>query len=343
MDLLAVLEGMAVNASEDNGGDFEPSEEMVNKWQTLFKYSYAEAVEQIKKDRNDYCRQRVSDDHWDMVLSRMEAQGFDREAYEHWLRICDKPVVSDLDEVDLAISQPGSVFLIKLEGILSTPEKVQEIASLSEPPTIDHGVSDTGEASLFCRVTGDTKQTLARWLSKHHPTFSLTFIPLNLAKKDLSPDSIYPTLGRDSTLPQYRQCPLELRRDIGHHHDPAASSVLSYSVLQDDYPVWYFFYGTLAEIPRLRRLLSLPESEIPIMFPAKIRGGLIKSWQGQYKALVDGADTDIVHGSAYKVTSEDREVALRLYETKHYEVVRCTITLASHTVQGLTFRFVGLL
>lgn len=99
--------------------------------------------------------------------------------------------------------------------------------------------------------------------------------------------------------------------------------------------MWYFFYGTLADTVLLTRLLSFLEAEPPILMPASISGGLIK-WYGEYKALVDGVSTDYVHGSAYEVTSREREEALLLYETEKDEVTRCCIKMASQTVQGLT-------
>ena len=107
-------------------------------------------------------------------------------------------------------------------------------------------------------------------------------------------------------------------------------------VFQDEYPVRYFFYATLADPVMLTRLLSLPEARIPILVPASISGGLIRSWNSKYKALVDGASTDYVHGSAYEVISREREDALLTYETEKYEVTRCCITMDKQAVQGLT-------
>ena len=43
-------------------------------------------------------------------------------------------------------------------------------------------------------------------------------------------------------------------------------------------------------------------------------------WQDKYNALVDGASTHCVHGSAYIVTTKEREEALLLCETEKYEV-----------------------
>lgn len=63
MDLFAKLETMAVNAADDCDVEVEPAEEEVTTWQALFTYSYSEAVEQMKNQRGDYSRYRVSNDH----------------------------------------------------------------------------------------------------------------------------------------------------------------------------------------------------------------------------------------------------------------------------------------
>jgi hypothetical protein len=68
---------------------------------------------------------------------------------------------------------------------------------------------------------------------------------------------------------------------------------------------------------------------------------MIKTWAGKYQALVDGPLHAGVAGSAYEVASKENEDALRSYETDSYEVVRCTISMNGHSVQGCTFRFVG--
>lgn len=109
---------------------------------------------------------------------------------------------------------------------------------------------------------------------------------------------------------------------------------------QDQYPVWYFFYGTLGDPVRLRRLLSLGNE--PSYVSAKIRGTL-GAWAGKYLAVKDSVQGtgDLVQGRAFRVESQDQEDVLRYYETDNYEVVRCEIEMAEGTVRGLTFRFIG--
>lgn len=59
-----------------------------------------------------------------------------------------------------------------------------------------------------------------------------------MAAKDFSADSIHPTLGKDCTMPQHR---------LGSDTDSLPH--------QSQYPVFYFFYGTLADP------IVLPKSE----------------------------------------------------------------------------------
>lgn len=326
MDLFEELETMALNVADYHDVAFEPPEEEVSRWQTLFAYSYSEAVEQIKTQKCDYSRHRVSDDYWDLVRSEKEAQGYSREAYEHWIKTNGQSACSHSESKPIytSVSRADSAYLIKLEGILSTPQSVQDAANLLEPPPTLQAASETQDA-VFCTIDCNIKQSIETWLSRQKSTLKPTFVRLSKAKKDLAAISIHPTLGLESTLPQHR----------------ASSSITTGLVLQDQYPVWYFFYGTLVDPVLLTRLISLSDAEPPIVEPASISGGLIKTWHGKYKALVDGGSNDVVHGSAYEITSKEQEEALLFYETENYEVVRCCIRMASQRSPGLTFRFVG--
>lgn len=341
MDLFEELESMAVNAEEDSNLEFEPSEEEIARRQTLFAYPYSEAVEQIRNQRDDYSRFRVTNDHWDLVRLQKEAQGYSWDAYEHWIKTGSQSALPPKESkpIDALVSRVESSYLILPEGILNTPRSIQDAANLSEPPRSVQAASDTGDA-VFCSINGHMKQSIEIWLSQQRSSFRPTFVRLSKAKKDLSPTSIHPTLGLESTLPQHRfSLDPSFYKTLSQHRD--SNICIARAVFQNDYPVWYFFYGTLADPDPLTRLLSLPEAESFSLVPASISRGLIKTWQGKYKALVDGASSDHVHGSAYEVTSKEREEALLIYETENYEVTRCGIDMLGQTVHGLTFRFVG--
>ena len=59
---------------------------------------------------------------------------------------------------------------------------------------------------------------------------------------------------------------------------------------------------------------------------------------GPYRALVDGADEEVVQGRMFIVQSEQQEELLRFYETGVYEVVECAIVVEKRSVWGRTFR-----
>lgn len=317
---------MAINVADECDVYFEPNEDEIARWQKLFAYTYSEAVEHITNQKNDYSRYKVSDDLWDLVKSQIEAQGYSREAYEHEIKTGGRPMASHDQRVATGISasQARVPYLVLLEGELSTPENIQAAAKLPKPPQAVQAFSET-RISVFCRIDGNVKQAIGSWFSQKKSTFRPTFVRLSKAKKDLAAISMHPTLGIESTLPHHR----------------ASFSQISFSPLQDEYPVWYFFYGTLADSAFLTRLLLLPEAEHPPLVPANISRGVVKTWQDKYNALVDGASTDCVHGLAYRVTTKEREEALLLYETEKYEVVRCSIMMERGPIEGLTFRFAG--
>jgi hypothetical protein len=217
-----------------------------------------------------------------------------------------------------------TVYLVKLEGPLSTASKIQHLAGMPCLPKQVSGTDDASGSAGFCFITGAEKLALTAALSgRLHRSFAPSFIPINKAEKNLASKSMAPFLGFDPTLP---------------HHRPSDASQ-TFLPTQNQYPVWYFFYGTLADPNILATKLGFP---YPIVYrSASVTGGELRNWGGKYKALINGAGT--VRGWAYQVTSAEREDALRYYETDQYEVVRCAITMdyTGESVLGLTFRFIG--
>lgn len=330
MDVFEELEQMALNAAENPHDEVNdtPSAEDISRWQALFHYTYADTVDFIKQHRSNYSRIPVSADHWEMVEAEKVAQGYDREAYEHELNIggMQKPSTACIGTVaTISPAQARAVYVLKLENALNSARKVQEAAGLEEPPPTTQGTTEDDGDTGFCRINGTAKHAILHWLSTHNINYKPTFARvLQKAEKDLSTHSMHPTLGWDATLPQHR----------------SANIHIIFTPTQDQYPVWYFFYGTLADPVTLSR--QLPLQERPNLRPATIRGGVLKTWAGKYKALVDGPANALVEGSAYCVLNKEHENALRSYETDNYEVVRCRILFGDGEVQGCTFRFVGM-
>ncbi|KAE9377229.1 hypothetical protein N431DRAFT_542612 [Stipitochalara longipes BDJ] len=307
MDLFDELEKMVVNVTHDHADEPQASpENTAVRWKKLFGYSHSKSLELIERHRGNYCRESVSNEHWEIMRGEKETQGYDREAYEHELEIGGRRLKSSSAMVMKGVERDvrRQRYIVKLEQDL-TVEFIQEVSRSEERLEVIDGRGQDG-AERFCVVSSRTKQALLQRLS-----FEPTFIRIDEAEKRLSRVSKYPTLGIDTTLPQFRPNNCE---------GPFLPA-------QDEYPVWYFFYGTLADSTVLTQQLSLTEE--PELYPAT------------YHALLNGPDNGKVQGCAFQVLTKELEDALRIYETRNYEVVRCVIEFDQKIVQGCTFRFVG--
>jgi len=210
-----------------------------------------------------------------------------------------------------------------------TPIILASAAVLPSQPKIVHGESENGPTQ-FCQLNELDIPILKCWLATTFPSLLPVLAPMNKARREFSPFSAAPTLGLDTTLP---------------HHRPNNDTMSSYRPTQDQYPVWYFFYGTLTDSSVLAQLFgSAPATTSPLV-PAKVQHGRLRTWSGKYKALVDAPGFE-VDGWAYEVQCQEQEDALRMYETAKYEVVRVAIMLNEKSdhervTRGCTFRFVG--
>ncbi|KAI1113050.1 hypothetical protein F5Y14DRAFT_452457 [Nemania sp. NC0429] len=315
MDFLDELESMAQIAIQQSEQPDEPNREEIKRWQSLFGFSYGQALKEIQYHRSDLSRPRVSEPHWEMVRVEKEAEGFNKEAYEYSTSI--KPSKSSTFTATLQ----KQIYLLKLEGPLDNLEAVKIASGLKSDPSVYHGTDDDEKPAMFCKVDMTARNNILAHLSAAESSFQPTFVRYSVATKELSNTSAFPTLGLDSTLPQHR---------------PSSTDDQRLLPSQTQYPVWYFFYGTLADPAVLNRLLGVdPEYKV-----ASIEGGTLQMWGGKYKALVD-CPRGLVHGHAFQVQDKDQEEALRCYETDKYEVVRCELSIGDERVRGLTFRFAG--
>ncbi|CAN9182212.1 unnamed protein product [Alternaria alternata] len=218
-------------------------------------------------------------------------------------------------------------YLFKLSDPV-TPTILASAAILPSQPRIIQGEGENGIVQL-CHVSDLDISKIKDWLAKEYPDISPIFAPINKARKALSLGSAYPTLGYDTTLP---------------HHRPD-SRACEYLPTQDQFPVWYFFYGTLGNSSFLNELFGLPPEEDRALVPALIYRGKLKTWGGKYNALIDDDPESRVDGWAYEVVSQEQEHALCMYETVRYEVVRVEIKLDGHSggrfVKGCAFQFAG--
>ncbi|KAK6434374.1 hypothetical protein LTR95_009444 [Oleoguttula sp. CCFEE 5521] len=269
------------------------------------------------------------------LVAELESMAFREKEMEH-LDV-DELIATPAPRKHFCAANRSQEFLLKLDGPLVSAERVRDIVGLAAAPKIyqastgadDDESSDGNAAAQFIKVSGKTRWKLEDWLSISYPSHRPLFIAHKVARKDLSLYSIAPFLGLDATLPQHR---------------PDAATLPSPQ--QDQYPVWYFFYGTLADTDVLRSLLGDGPDDFYKLHPARATGGRVEMWADKYRALVDSDDrAAVVHGSAFLVQSAQHEEALRVYETNKYEVVRSRIAITEddggeRTVLGCTFRFV---
>ncbi|KAI4167898.1 MAG: hypothetical protein LQ343_006821 [Gyalolechia ehrenbergii] len=322
MDLLQYLEELAVGVNRCEQ-EQEPTAEDLVRWNCLFGYPASEALDIIVRHRANFNTHRLSDEQWSIIKTTKGAEGYDRESYEHQLQLWStNPSRPSRPHT----SNSTSSYVFKLGGPFPDIGSLQHVVGVSSAEA-RVGYGEDGHAN-FARVDGITKRVIEEWLESQSPpeTYRPTFILLSQSPKDLSNTSSHPTIGIDSTLPQHRM------RHLNHSFAPS----------QTEYPVWYFFYGTLTDPQTLQKCISIPY--LPELIPASIKGGRLRSWRGKYKALVDGPADAVVHGYTYRVGSADHEDCLRFRETQAYEVVRCRIFVDNvegvmDEILGLTFRF----
>lgn len=343
MELLAACEDFAANiaafdfADDDDGSHISDADQSM--WQTLFHLSSDEAAKAIRDWRADFTRLTISQAAWLLVKETKTAEGFNKESYEYSLfkaqKAHQKPHAS---HSGMTIKNDEAKYLVKLECDSDAPiESVQLLHCLPKKPKILGSIDDNGNTTKFCLLDSNEKTQFLDALSKEHSSYQPTLIRVSIAQKNLSPTSLYPTLGIDTTLPQFRPDERQLERNSSC---PCSSSSLVRPT-QDEYPVWYFFYGTLAESNILSSVIGLSAKEKTIEYKrARLWRGRLSTLAGKYLVLVDADECSVVDGWAYQVQNQDQEDSLRVYETGKYEVVRCTMKFEDDEdlIHGLTFR-----
>ena len=323
MDYLEELDRMAdLVSGQTCDSEDVPIETKIELWQKLFLYSREEAMAKISERNNNLSRQGLSEDLWNDVKDEWIEKGYDKDAYEHMLerklqasRNIKEPVITPT-----ASNSSHGGYLLRLEGEASTTKQIQALLGSTRDIQLQRDEEDP--SIQFCRVSLAERQIIESKLSSVATFISLGAPPSN---KDLDPFSKYPTLGIDTTLPQHR---------------PDSDSQY-FEPKQDQYPLWYFFYGNLAKADILSPRLGIDGEDIKYV-PAIVHNARMSTWKGKYRALLDGKLEEFIIGSAFLVTSKEVEDWLRAYETIVYEVVRCQIEFEDgSSVPGCVFRFCG--
>ncbi|KAI8630407.1 hypothetical protein F5Y19DRAFT_483754 [Xylariaceae sp. FL1651] len=328
--LLDACEGLVANTISIPDDDSPISFTDTKRWQSLFGFTRFEAERRFGTG--------------DQTLAvKSSAKGFDKESYEYSLRNQRLSRTQPInpagesrqlgtkeekgDRMAIFATPKNERFLLKLKGEISPVTAVQAIGKLSHPPLRYEGENEDGDRTGFCIVNTDAKRKILQGWADLDAQSQPIFIRLQEAEKDLSAICRYPTLGIDKTMPQHR---------LGNKERSTPCP--------DEYPVWYFFYGTLADKDILGRLLQRSVNQAALR-PAYVLGGKLVTL-GKYRALVHEYDLkgEPVAGSAFLVQTREEEDSLRHYETDLYAVVRCAIHISSDAgrekdleLNGLTF------
>ncbi|KAL6907331.1 hypothetical protein GGI43DRAFT_421019 [Trichoderma evansii] len=313
MDFLAACEDLAANFAVFNFADEDSnvSDSDLLMWQTLFGFSLDEAAKAIQDWRAeaDFTCLTISQAAWLLVKEAKMAEGYNKASYEYSLWRA---------QMIQKRSRMSNTDLLEHDSLSST-DSVELIRCLPKRPKILTGLDDDGNMTQFSP-----------------PFYELTLIRASVASKNLSSTSPYPTLGIDTTLPQFRI------NNILLENNSASDTFSIVRPAQDEYPVWYYFYGTLADASILSRIIGMTTEQNLIKYKrASVRRGRLHTLNEKYLALVDADERSKVDGWAYQVKNQNEEDSLRVYETGIYEVVRCTMELMDEQavfIKGLTFR-----
>ena len=246
--------------------------ETAQRWQVLFRIGYEDAVAAITQFRAEVNRVILTDAQWRLMADNTSA-GHDKESFEYYLDMQKHAKISSSTSpttTSSPVGNPGLRWIFRPIRPLETIEKIQDALGLyGELETL----KDEGSTRTLLLCTYDQKCRIVEYLDMEAPHAKPTFVEHSMAAKDLSSVCAYPTLGVDTTLPQFRA---------------DANAAVSSGVQQNDFPVLYFFYGSLADPARLARLLNLADE--PRLEKASITGGVLRTWKGSsghaYKALI---------------------------------------------------------
>jgi hypothetical protein len=221
MDTLAALENMALNATTAlsySTGDLP--EKCIARWISMFGYDRERAMEKIQEHRNEFSRRRLPDEHWELIRSAETARGHDKESYEYSLHLQSMKNGISRSQDSAHKTPEKRLFLLKLDGPLGTPDIVRKVAKLNEIPRALPTTTDSESNGTFIIVNGATKDVILQTFAEQ--IFQPFFQQYNKAEKALSSTTLFPTLGIDSTLPQFRISGVPWPK-------------------QNQYPVYYFF------------------------------------------------------------------------------------------------------
>ena len=307
----------------------------IKRWQKLFRYTRHEASRALTWQFTNRLWVTLSDHEWEIVRTLPEAAYHDRESYSHLLvrrRLREKARQRIKDDKNKDANKYENLrCVVSLSPTLPTLKVVASYAKLCTKPKLlpkPFPGSPLAAHTTIPRSVVLRTSAMANIFTNWRPWIRAKFRVVNLAEKDLSTASITPTLGRDATLPHLR----------------LGSSTTVPRPTQNEFPVWYFFYGLLGNPSVLAHILEIPTPDLRV---ARVTGGTTFSSKNQ-RAIFDGGEDDIVEGWSYQVMTREDEDILRFFARKCNEVVRCRIQFRGECkawdgeeADGLTFRHRG--
>ncbi|KAF2841209.1 hypothetical protein M501DRAFT_1029337 [Patellaria atrata CBS 101060] len=94
-------------------------------------------------------------------------------------------------------------WLVVLGETLDTPQAVRAAASLARSLAVLLRVDDEGREVRCCKISTSSKTAIEKWCAAQgiaRPEFA----PYDVAEKEFEAYTVYPTLGVDTTIPQFR-------------------------------------------------------------------------------------------------------------------------------------------
>jgi hypothetical protein len=123
-DLLDELNRLAGNAELLQSSP-TPDKSEIERWMNLFSYTDKEASSLLAMQMTDVTRDRLSDEHWSLISSDVEAAGHSRLSWEHLLGM--KELIKANSTTFYDVEDGKRYTVLRMLGWLSDEGKVRDI------------------------------------------------------------------------------------------------------------------------------------------------------------------------------------------------------------------------
>ncbi|KAB5513592.1 hypothetical protein GE09DRAFT_1231760 [Coniochaeta sp. 2T2.1] len=189
-DLLLACEDLIPLVASPNPTDDDITPEDTERWQRLFSFDPSEAAQQIRDWRSTFGRQTIPTEMWSLMKDQLEGQSYDKETCEYAVATrrfqapkSHQPLHDTDNHHENHHDDSSSSYLVKLEGPISTPDALKQLASLATTLATLPSTADDGTEAQFCLISGTDKHCILAALAAQHLSFSPTFLRDNKAAK----------------------------------------------------------------------------------------------------------------------------------------------------------------